>query len=147
VGYSRYIDELNEPLFPFGYGLSYTSFTISAPRLSATRLFAHEITPSDIATLAAEVDITNTGARSGADVVQLYLCRTGTSISEPSRELHGFQRVTLKPGETRHLHFILGFNDFAVTTADTQAMETMHVDIFAGDDSLAMAKTAIDIAP
>ena len=85
-----------KPLYPFGYGLSYTSFDYSNLRTSASRLALDgEITVT--------VDVTNTGARAGDEVVQMYVRHPDSRVSRPLRELRGFQRVSLRPGETRRV--------------------------------------------
>jgi beta-glucosidase len=83
-----------EPLYPFGYGLSYTTFGYANLKTSSARL------QSDGA-ITVSVDVTNTGSRTGDDVVQLYVKHLGSKVARPEEELKGFQRVTLKPGETK----------------------------------------------
>ena len=80
--------------WPFGFGLSYTSFRLDGLRLDRASV------PRD-GTVRARVDVTNTGARAGAEVVQLYVGFPGSAVDRPVRELHGFARVDLAPGETR----------------------------------------------
>jgi beta-glucosidase len=98
---SKYIDEPWTPLFPFGFGLSYTTFKISNLQLSAPRINA-----SGKLTVSAEVE--NTGRRAGDEVVQLYIRDPVASMTRPVKELKGFQRVSLKPGEKRRVEFVLG---------------------------------------
>jgi len=89
-----YVDLTREPLWPFGYGLSYTTFTVSNVR----------VTPATIApdgTAQVSADVTNTGVRAGDEVVQLYVQHLGSTVERPIRELKGYKRVALKPGETR----------------------------------------------
>jgi beta-glucosidase len=88
------------PLFPFGHGLSYTRFEISAPRLSATRVAADQ-------PVQVEAIVTNTGQRAGDEVVQLYITRTELPVTRPVLELKGFERVTLAPGESRTVKFTI----------------------------------------
>lgn len=95
---SNYIDVLNSPLYPFGYGLSYTPFEYSDMTLSSSEL------PMD-GTLTASVTVTNKGDREGDEIVQLYVRDLVGSISRPVKELKGFERVTLKPGESRKVDF------------------------------------------
>ncbi|WP_026042821.1 beta-glucosidase BglX [Pantoea sp. A4] len=95
---SRYFDINNSPLYPFGYGLSYTTFTVSPVTLSAPAM-AHN------GTINASVTVTNSGKRDGATVVQLYLNDPVASISRPVKELHGFQRIMLKAGESQTVSF------------------------------------------
>lgn len=97
---SYYLDAGDGALFPFGYGLSYTTFEYSAPTLSAS-----EIDPDGALTVTCE--ITNTGSREGTEVAQLYVRDLVGSYIRPIRELKGFERVTLAPGESRTLTFTL----------------------------------------
>jgi beta-glucosidase len=109
---SKYLDVPWTPLFPFGYGLSYTTFKLSNLQLSAARI------PTN-GRLTASVEIENTGARAGDEVVQLYLRRASASVTRPVEELKGFERVALAPGEHRRVSFTLtpaelGFYDRAM---------------------------------
>jgi beta-glucosidase len=97
---SKYLDVSWTPLYPFGYGLSYTQF-----RLRNLQLSANSIRPDGRVTVSVEVQ--NTGQRAGEEVVQLYIRDVAASVTRPVRELKGFQRVTLRPGETRRLEFTL----------------------------------------
>ena len=101
---SRYLDCPNEPLYPFGYGLSYTSFRYSDIRLSA------ESASGDDGVITASVDVTNTGSVAGEEVVQMYIGDPAASISRPVKELKGARKIALKPGETLTV-------DFTITTA------------------------------
>jgi beta-glucosidase len=98
---SKYLDIPWTPLFPFGFGLSYTTFTYSNLRASAPSVASGD-------TLSISVDVRNTGDRAGDEVVQLYLRDSVASVAEPVKSLKGFRRVSLKPGETRTLTFRLG---------------------------------------
>ncbi|MGO8672085.1 MAG: glycoside hydrolase family 3 C-terminal domain-containing protein [Capsulimonadaceae bacterium] len=98
VGYRHFDRAGIEPLFSFGHGLSYTTFGYANLRLSAPSM-----TPDG--SLTATVDITNTGSREGAEIVQLYVRDTAPKIERPVRELKGFERITLKPGQTRAVTF------------------------------------------
>ena len=98
---SKYIDAPWTPQFPFGFGLSYTQFRISNVSLSAT-----QIRPNGSVRVTAEVE--NSGKRAGDEVVQVYIRDVAASIARPVKELKGFQRVTLQPGEKRRLEFVLG---------------------------------------
>jgi beta-glucosidase len=97
---SKYLDAPNTPLYPFGYGLSYTSFSISSPHLSSTA-----VGPNGRLTVTATV--TNTGSMAGADVAQLYIHESDTSILQPVEKLEGFKRVQLKPSQSRTVTFTL----------------------------------------
>lgn len=106
IGYRWFDRKKIKPRFPFGHGLSYTTFILGAPRLSATELTAGEH-------LVVEVDVTNTGAREGAEVVQLYVTDVESSVERPERELKAFGRVSLKPGETKTVSMTLSGRDFS----------------------------------
>lgn len=95
---SNYIDVPNSPLFPFGYGLSYTSFEYSDMTLDSTVLTAD-------GKIVASVTVTNTGDRDGAEIVQMYVRDIFGSISRPVKELKGFERISLKAGESRRVNF------------------------------------------
>jgi beta-glucosidase len=98
---SKYFDAPWTPLFPFGYGLSYTTFKISNLQLSAPRI------PSN-GKLTVSVEVENTGRRAGDEVVQLYIRDLVATMTRPVKELKGFQRLSLQPGEKRRVEFVLG---------------------------------------
>jgi beta-glucosidase len=98
---SKYWDLPWTPLFPFGYGLSYTTFKIGKPQLSATSIPA-------TGKLTVSVEVENAGRRAGDEVVQLYIRDLVASMTRPVKELKGFQRVSLQPGEKRRVEFVLG---------------------------------------
>ena len=106
VGYRYYDKKDMEVLFPFGHGLSYTTFSYSNLRLSAP-----EITDQD--TLTATVTVTNTGTRAGKTVVQLYVGDKVSTVLRPVRELKGFEKVELQPGESKEISFVLDKRAFA----------------------------------
>ncbi|MFN2498212.1 MAG: glycoside hydrolase family 3 N-terminal domain-containing protein [Pyrinomonadaceae bacterium] len=97
---SKYLDVPWTPLFPFGYGLSYTKFKITSLQVSAPRI------PPD-GRLTVSVNVENVGKRSGDEVVQLYIRDVAASVTRPVKELKGFQRVTLQPAEKKRLEFAL----------------------------------------
>ncbi|MFN8439751.1 MAG: glycoside hydrolase family 3 C-terminal domain-containing protein [Caldilineaceae bacterium] len=106
IGY-RYYDAKQMPvLFPFGHGLSYTTFAYGAPRVSATSF-------KDIDGVTVSVDITNTGALAGKEIVQLYVHDQKSQLARPPKELKGFAKVELLPGETKTVSFALDFRSFA----------------------------------
>lgn len=104
---SYYLDAGKEPLYPFGYGLSYTTFEISEPRLSAS------VMPMSGATLTVECTVTNTGKRAGAETVQLYVRDVVGSLARPVKELKDFAKVWLEPGESRVVSFTLAPSQLA----------------------------------
>jgi beta-glucosidase len=112
-----YIDQSNTPLYPFGYGLSYTSFSYSAVKVSAASLAAKSIN-SGQSQLTVTAEIRNTGERAGTETAQLYIRLRGTSVARPVRELKGFQRVHLAAGESRRVEFKLGREELAFWNAD-----------------------------
>ncbi|MEN3359738.1 MAG: beta-glucosidase [Mycobacteriales bacterium] len=129
---SRYRDlAACDPLYPFGFGLSYTTFTVGNLRLSTPSV-------SRDGRLTASVDVTNTGSRAGDDVVQLYLHDPVASISQPVRRLRGFQRVTLAPGAHRTVSFTVDKDDFGFyDNRGRFVVEPGTIDLYAGDSSTA----------
>jgi beta-glucosidase len=127
---SKYLDVLNTGQYPFGYGLSYTTFSLANLHISAGTI-------STSGTLTVSADITNTGSVTGDDVVQLYTHEDGTSILQPVRRLNGFQRVTLAPGQTKTVTFTLGPGDlgFYTNTPNQFVVEPGPVDVYVGDSS------------
>ena len=106
VGYRWFDTRGVKTRFPFGYGLSYTSFKYSAPRLSATVM-----APGD--TISLQVDITNTGARGGKETVQLYVGDDEAAVDRPAKELKGFEKVYVEPGATATVTFCITAGDLA----------------------------------
>ncbi|SEG68147.1 beta-glucosidase [Actinacidiphila yanglinensis] len=112
VGYRWYDAKDIAPLFPFGYGLSYTSFRFGALKVSAP-------TTTSLGTVRASVDVTNTGSRAGSDVVQLYV-RDPAATGEPPAQLKSFQKVSLAPGQTRRVTFDVPASDFRTWNETTR---------------------------
>ena len=126
---SRYLDAPVTPLYEFGFGLSYTTFTVSNLHLDAT-------TMSPNGHITATVQVKNTGTRAGDDVVQLYIHDPVASIVQPVRRLRGFQRVTLAPDESRTLTFTLGRDDVGFyDNTGKFVVEPGAIDVFANDRS------------
>jgi beta-glucosidase len=149
---SRYIDEENSPQFPFGYGGSYTSFGYGATKISQRRLSAGALNRSlsdrADAVVKLEADVTNTGARSGEEVVQLYMGLRGTSTAQPVRALKGFQRIALSPGEKKTVEFDLPPQAFAIWNDRNQfAAEPANVSVWIGPDSAHGSEAALEILP
>ena len=129
---SRYWDVSNKPLYPFGYGLSYASFKFDHLRLSKPSMKAGE-------SVDVEFEVTNTGSVAGDAVAQMYIHQRAGSASRPVRELKGFKRITLKPGETQTLRFPLGKTELEFWSAQAKAwgVEPGTFDVWAGEDSTA----------
>lgn len=134
VGYRYYDRKQTELLFPFGHGLSYTRFDFSDLRLSAERI-------TDRDTLSATVRVTNTGERAGKAVVQLYVGDCESSVFRPVRELKGFEKVFLQPGESRDVRFMLGKRSFAYW--NTQ-LHDWHVE--SGEFRIEIGRSSRDVA-
>jgi beta-glucosidase len=118
-----------DPRFKFGDGLSYTTFKVDNLQLSRR----------DVArrgSLRVSMDVTNTGSRTGDDVAQLYIHDPVASLSQPVRRLRGFQRLTLKPGETQSVTFTLDRSDFGFyDNFGRYVVEPGEIDVFGGDSS------------
>lgn len=117
MGYRWYATNGVQPQFPFGYGLSYTTFALNNLTVSPQQ------TPSG--QVEVGVNVTNTGSRTGAEVAQVYLTDP-PQAGEPSIQLRGFQKVTLQPGQTRHLTFHLDQRAFQIWNSDAQAWTTVN---------------------
>jgi beta-glucosidase len=126
---SNYLDVSNEPLYPFGFGLSYTQFGYGEIKLSAT-----EITSSD--SVQVSIDVTNHGKRDGSEVVQLYLRDMVGSVTRPVKELKGFQKINLKAGETKNVSFTLGMKDLSFYNSELKFIaEPGKFQVFVGGNS------------
>jgi beta-glucosidase len=128
----RYWDGLPTPLYPFGFGLSYTTFLITNLKVSAPQVKVGR-------SVTVTADVTNTGPVVGDEVVQLYIHQKAGSDSRPMRELKGFERLTLKPGETKTVAFLLGPAELGhwSTNAGKWVQDAEAFDIWVGADSLA----------
>jgi beta-glucosidase len=135
---SRYWDLSSKPLYPFGYGLSYSTFKFANLRLSKDRISAEQSTE-------VHVDVTNTSTVAGDAVAQIYIHQRAGSASRPVRQLKGFQRITLQPGETRTLTFPLGKDELNFWSPQTKAwgVEPGTFDVWAGEDSTAILHTEL----
>jgi beta-glucosidase len=139
VFWSHYTDAPNEPLYPFGYGLSYTTFAYSDVRVDRPET-------SRDGQVTISVDIRNTGDRSGSDVAQLYIRDVVGSRARPVRELKGFERVELAPGEATTVHFTVRAEDLAFYTAGgTWEAEPGEFVAFVGGDSTASEQASFRI--
>ena len=139
----NYIDQPNGPLYPFGYGLTYTTFQYGNVTLSAPTM------PAD-GTVTATVQVSNTGSREASEVVQLYIRDVEASISRPVMELKGFERITLKPGETRKVDFTITPDLLKFYNSDLQyVLEPGDFTIMTGPDCkhVSSAKLTVTKAP
>jgi beta-glucosidase len=126
---SSYLDCPNDPLYPFGFGLSYTTFTYSDVRLDRTTLNPGK-------KLTATVTVSNTGTHDGAEVVQLYVRDLVGSVTRPVLELKGFQKLKLKAGESREVSFLIGEQELSFLRADmTVGTEPGEFQVFIGPNS------------
>jgi len=114
---SRYVDEQNTALYPFGYGLSYTTFAFSAITLSTNVVKAADLNAGKPG-LTVTAEVRNTGNLAGVETVELYINERGTSVSRPIRELKGFERVALQPGESKKVQFTLGRDELTFWNID-----------------------------
>jgi len=130
---SRYWDVQSKPLYPFGYGLSYTTFKFADLRLSKASMGVRD-------TNQVTVDVTNTGSVPGDAVAQIYIHQRYGSASRPVRELKGFERIALSPGETKTLKFSLGREELQFWSPQTKdwVVEPSEFDVWAGEDSSAV---------
>ncbi len=126
---SNYLDVSNDPLYPFGFGLSYTSFSYSDIRLSNTTMDSN-------GSISATVTVKNTGSYEGKEVVQLYIRDMVGSVTRPVKELKGFQKINLKPGESKDVTFTIDVNDLKFYNSDLQFVaEPGDFRIFIGANS------------
>nr|WP_294322773.1 glycoside hydrolase family 3 N-terminal domain-containing protein [uncultured Sphingomonas sp.] len=134
-----YLFDSTAPLYPFGYGLSYTSFTIGAPRLAKGTIGRDE-------TVRVSVDVANAGRRTGDEVVQLYVRDDEATVTRPVLELKHFQRVTLQPGERRTVTFDLKPSDLAFWNVEMhRVVEPGTFTISAGNSSTQLKATTLTV--
>jgi len=135
-----YLFTKNSPLFPFGYGLSYTTFHVGRPQLSAPTLAAH-------GAVTVTVNVRNTGKVAGSEVVQLYVHELVTSVTEPVKELKGFKRVWLAPGASTEVHFTLHPRVFAIWNENMRkVVEPGTVRVMVGADSVHLKSATLHLA-
>jgi len=136
--HSRYIDELNAPLFPFGFGLSYTHFTYSPLTLDTTQLSASALNAGQARPLHLSATVTNEGSLAGDEIVQLYIRLRGTSVSLPVKQLKGFRKLSLQPGESARVDFSLGRAELAFWNIDLhEVVEPAQATVWIGPSSVA----------
>jgi beta-glucosidase-like glycosyl hydrolase len=139
TSYRNYLDMSREPLWSFGHGLSYTTFTLDTPSVSPA-----SIRPNEQATVT--VTVTNTGTRAGDEVVQLYVRDVVSSVTRPVKELAGFERVTLKPGEKRSVTFTVGADALSLVGRDMKrVVEPGRFNLMVGTNSTTLKTIPLDV--
>jgi beta-glucosidase len=134
-----YLFDSKDPLFPFGFGLSYTTFDISPPHLSAGKINAD-------GTVTVSIDVRNTGKVAGDEVVQLYVHEMVSSVTRPVEELKGFRRVTLAPGQTTTVQFTLDRSAFALWDEHMKhVVEPGNFEIMVGPNSVDLKKVMLEV--
>ena len=138
---SRYLDLPPTPLYPFGHGLSYTTFHYADLRLNAQQI------PQG-GRLQVQVDVTNTGARASDEVVQLYVHENAASVTPPVKQLRRFQRIRLRPGERRTVAFDLGSDDLAFYGLELRPIvEPGKFRVLAGGSSVSLIEATFEVVP
>ncbi|WEK29865.1 MAG: beta-glucosidase BglX [Candidatus Pseudomonas phytovorans] len=138
---SRYYDIDDTPLYPFGYGLSYTHFSVSAPRLSSARLLQGQ-------SLQVQVTVRNEGLRAGETVVQLYIRDRSASVSRPVKELKGFKKLYLAPGQTQEVTLHLPPSALSFVDRELRwVTEPGWFDVMVGLDSQAVQTASFELMP
>ena len=145
--FSRYIDVPNSALFPFGYGLSYSSFTYKAVKVSKSSIqLAQALTNRTDPLLEAMAFVTNSGDRTASEVVQCYVRNLGASIEQPVRSLEGFRRITLAPGESKQVSFPLGFKELSFFNLESKpTIEATHYTVWIGGSSQASEQADFEV--
>ena len=135
----EYLGTSTQPLFPFGYGLSYSTFKYSNLRLSPETIGPQGQTK-------VSVDVTNTGKLRGDEVAQLYIRDEVSSMTRPVKELHGFQRITLDPGQTQTVEFTLGPESLSFLNRDMhRVVEPGTFKIMVGGNSVDLIETKLNV--
>lgn len=136
---SKYLDESNDPLYPFGYGLSYTTFSYSDPAVDRQSMSEND-------KLNVTTTVTNTGNRSGEEVVQLYIRDVVGSVTRPVKELKRFEKIVLKPGESKQVTFTLTSADLSFYKRDmTYGTEPGKFIVFTGGNSRDTKSTEFEL--
>ena len=136
---TNYIDERNEPLFPFGYGLSYTTFSYANLKVSQPRMSVSD-------KIQVSIDVTNTGMFDGKEVVQMYIRDVIGSVTRPVKELKGFQKVLIKKGETKKVTFELTVDDLKFYNSELEwVAEPGTFEVFVGTDSTVSQKISFEL--
>lgn len=136
-----YLFDTTDPLYPFGFGLSYTSFDLSAPKLAAASIGRGGQT-------TVSVVVRNSGQREGDEVVQLYIRDKVSSVTRPIKELKGFERVTLKPGESRTVSFAITPESLQMWNDEMRrVVEPGEFEIMTGNSSVALQSATLTVTP
>ena len=139
--YSRYIDVPNSPLYPFGHGLSYTSFEYSDLHLNLESLRLAQLKPASHGSaprtpVEATITVRNSGTKSGTEIIQLYIRIRGVSVEQPVRALKGFKRIVLERGQAETVKFTLGWNELSfVNSTGNWTIEPAEYTIYIGGSS------------
>jgi beta-glucosidase len=140
-----YIDEKNTPLYPFGFGLTYTSFEYAPVHVDASSISAAAVNAGS-SHLTVSAVIQNTGSRAGTETAQLYIRLRGTSVARPMRELKGFQRVCLASGESRRVEFTLGREELSFWNIDMKdVVEPSSLYVWVAPDCTKGIPTKVEI--
>ena len=143
-GFSRYLDVPAVPMYPFGFGLSYTTFEIFEPRVEKTALTVDDVKNGDVFKIS--VTVKNTGTRKGKETVQLYIHDLVASYIRPQRELKSFSKIELEAGEEKEVVFKLGYDELGFyDERGKYLLERGDFEIFVGDDCLTNNKTKITL--
>jgi beta-glucosidase len=135
----RYVSEKETPLYPFGFGLSYTKFSYSNLRLDQKRI-------QKDGKIRVSVDVKNTGDRDGEEVVQLYINDVYSSVTTPRKTLKGFKRVKIKKGETKTVSFILTPDELAIWNREMKrVVEPGEFEVMVGGNSVDLIKTSFEV--
>jgi beta-glucosidase len=138
---SDYLDVTNDPLYPFGYGLSYTKFAYSDLTLDNKTLKAG-------GKIIASVSVTNSGKVTGKETVQLYISQMVGSIARPVKELKGFQQITLEPGQTKEVSFQISVDDLKFYNSDLKYVyEPGNFKVFIGTNSKDVKEANFNLLP
>ncbi|HXH06126.1 MAG TPA: glycoside hydrolase family 3 N-terminal domain-containing protein [Vicinamibacterales bacterium] len=139
TSFRNYLDGPREPLWPFGHGLSYTTFELGKPSVSPATIRPDGRT-------VVTVSVTNTGRRAGDEVVQLYIRDVVSSVTRPTKELAGFERVTLRPGETRAVTFTVGPEALSLVGLDLRRrVEPGRFEIMVGTSSAKLVSVSLEV--
>ena len=136
---SNYLDIRNDPLYPFGFGLSYTTFEYGTPRLSSSTL-------KQGGTVTATVTVKNTGNKDADEIVQCYIHDIFASVARPVKELKGFKRIHLKAGESQDVSFVIGTEQLSYYDNEGNVViEPGEFDIMTGPNSRDVKKVRLNL--